>query len=85
MTRTKATVSLFVFCALLVPLLLAPGPLAAKTHATKSRAKPVAAKSVKTAVGSPEMAEKAKNIGAAMAGENGVQTAVKIINEKFGG
>ena len=48
MTRTKATVSLFVFCALLVPLLLAPGPLAAKTHATKSRAKPVAAKSTKT-------------------------------------
>src|SRR6185312_7785002 len=49
MTRTKATVSLFVFCALLVPLLLAPGPLAAKTHATKARVKPVAAKSVKTA------------------------------------
>ena len=48
MTRTKATVSLFVFCALLVPLLLAPGPLVAKTHATKSRAKPVAAKSTKT-------------------------------------
>ncbi|MFZ1069611.1 MAG: hypothetical protein WAN73_03120, partial [Methyloceanibacter sp.] len=48
MTRTKATVSLFVFCALLVPLLLAPGPLAAKTHATKSRGKPVAAKSTKT-------------------------------------
>jgi len=49
MKRTSATVSLFVFCALLVPLLLASGPLAAKSHANKSRAKHVAAKVPKPA------------------------------------
>jgi peptidoglycan lytic transglycosylase len=48
MKRTSATVSLFVSCALFVPLLLA-GPLAAKSHATKSRAKHVAAKVAKPA------------------------------------
>ena len=31
------------------------------------------------------MTEKAKKIGTAMAGENGVQTAVKLINERFNG
>ena len=53
MKRTKATVPLFVFCALLVPLLPAPGLLAAKTHAkshaSKSHGKSVAAKSSKHA------------------------------------
>src|SRR5262245_4189157 len=49
MKRLSTTVSLIVLCALFVPPVLAPGPLAAKTHATKSRAKPVVAKSVKTA------------------------------------
>jgi len=43
MKHTSATVSLFVSCALFVPLLLAPAPLAAKSQATKSRAKHVAA------------------------------------------
>ena len=38
MKRLGATVSLFVFCASLVPLLLDPGPLAAKSRAAKSRA-----------------------------------------------
>ena len=49
MKHTSATVSLFVSCALFVPLLLAPGPLAAKSPATKSRAKHVAAKVAKPA------------------------------------
>jgi soluble lytic murein transglycosylase len=48
MKRLSTTVSLIVFCALFVPPVLAPGPLAAKTHATKSRAKPVVAKSAKS-------------------------------------
>ena len=43
MKRTNPTVSLFVFCALFAPLLLAPGPLAAKAHAGKSHAKSVSA------------------------------------------
>src|SRR5262249_43161293 len=47
MKRTNPTVSLFVFCALFVPLLLAPGPLAAKAHAGKSHAKSVSAKGSK--------------------------------------
>ena len=41
------------------------------------------AKSIKSAVDSTPMSEKAKKIGAAMAGENGVQTAVKLIDERF--
>src|SRR5262245_65330421 len=49
MKRLSTTVSLIVLCALFVPPVLAPGPLAAKTHATKSRANPVVAKSAKPA------------------------------------
>src|SRR5262245_16633517 len=48
MKHINPTVSLFVFCALFVPLFLASGPLAAKTHA-KSHAKSVATKSSKHA------------------------------------
>jgi hypothetical protein len=59
MKSIKATVSLIVFCALFVPLLLAPESLAAKTHASKSRAKPVAAKTAKTAKPATKVAKPA--------------------------
>ena len=49
MKRTSTTVSLFVFCALLAPMLLASEPVAAKSHANKSRAKHLAAKVPKPA------------------------------------
>jgi soluble lytic murein transglycosylase len=58
MKRIKATVSLLVFCALIVPPVLAPGPLAAKTHASKPRVKSVAAKSVKTSKPAAKVAKK---------------------------
>jgi hypothetical protein len=38
MKRLNATVSLFVFCALFLPPVMATGALAAKQHASKSRA-----------------------------------------------
>ena len=57
---------------------IAPAPLFRK-KVTASQL----AKSIKSAAASTEMSEKAKKIGAAMAGENGVQTAVKLINERF--
>ena len=59
---------------------IAPAPLFRK-KVTASQL----AKSIKSVAASPEMTEKAKEIGAAMAGENGVQTAVKLINERFNG
>jgi UDP:flavonoid glycosyltransferase YjiC (YdhE family) len=59
---------------------IAPAPLFRKKVTA-----PQLAKSIKSVTGSPQMSEKAKTIGAAMAAENGVQTAVKIISERFGG
>jgi len=41
------------------------------------------AKSIKDVIGSSDMQETAKKIGAAMNGENGVDMAVKLINERF--
>ena len=40
-------------------------------------------KSISDVIGSSEMSEKAKKIGTAMKKENGVEVAVKLINEKF--
>ncbi len=41
------------------------------------------AKSIKSVVGSTEMSRKARDIGTAMSRENGVETAVRLINERF--
>jgi UDP:flavonoid glycosyltransferase YjiC (YdhE family) len=41
------------------------------------------AKSIKSVVGSTEMSRKARDIGTAMSRENGVGTAVRLINERF--
>ena len=41
------------------------------------------AKSIKTVIVSTDMRENAKRIGAAMSRENGVETAVKLINDRF--
>jgi sterol 3beta-glucosyltransferase len=57
---------------------IAPAPLFLKKATARQLSR-----SIKAAAGSPEMSEKAKKIGSAMAAENGVQTAVKLINERF--
>ena len=59
---------------------IAPAPLFMKKVTARQHAK-----SIRTAADSPEMAEQAKRIGAAMSRENGVETAVKLINERFKG
>jgi len=57
---------------------IAPGPvLQSKVTAEQL------AKSIKKVISSSDMDETAKKIGAAMNGENGVEMAVKLIDEKF--